>query len=70
MISDYITFGNPRATQATSLQRAVERLTKEIGARQAAGSLDGPGPIFVGIGASLAAVAAPVWSLRSRGIHS
>jgi glucosamine--fructose-6-phosphate aminotransferase (isomerizing) len=70
MISDYITFASARATQADCLGRAVEQLTEEIGGRQAAGSLDGPGPIFVGIGASLAAVAAPVWSLRSRGIHS
>jgi fructoselysine-6-P-deglycase FrlB-like protein len=70
MISDYIPFTAARATQAECLTRAIDRLTAEIGGRKAAGALDGPGPIFVGIGASLAAVAAPVWSLRSRGIHS
>jgi glucosamine--fructose-6-phosphate aminotransferase (isomerizing) len=35
-----------------------------------AGRFAGPGPILVGIGASLAAASAPVWTLRSRGIHS
>jgi glucosamine--fructose-6-phosphate aminotransferase (isomerizing) len=38
--------------------------------RQIANQLEGPGPIFVGIGASLAAACAPVWALRSRGVHS
>jgi fructoselysine-6-P-deglycase FrlB-like protein len=67
---DYITFAAARAGQAENLALAIERVGAEVREWQARGALAGPGPIFVGIGASLAAAAAPVWSLRSRGIHS
>lgn len=66
----YITFAAARATQADELGRAIPRIADRIEERKEAGVLSGPGPIFVGIGASLAAACAPVWSLRSRGIHS
>jgi fructoselysine-6-P-deglycase FrlB-like protein len=69
-MSDYITFATARATQAAELGRAIERLTAQIEARAEAGELEGPGPIFVGIGASYAAAGSAVWALRSRGIHS
>jgi glucosamine--fructose-6-phosphate aminotransferase (isomerizing) len=67
---DYITFAAARDTQADELGRAIHRIREQVEARAAAGELDGDGPIFVGIGASFAAACAPVWALRSRGIHS
>jgi fructoselysine-6-P-deglycase FrlB-like protein len=68
--SDYISFAAARATQAEELKAALGRLSSQVLDRQAAGDFSGEGPIFVGIGASLAAAAAPVWALRTRGIHS
>jgi fructoselysine-6-P-deglycase FrlB-like protein len=67
---DFITFDSARAAQAEELGAAITRIGEQLEARGAAGELAGPGPIFVGIGASLAAACAPVWVLRSRGIHS
>lgn len=69
-MNGYITFGQARATQAEELGRAIPAIAAQLSARQAAGELEGPGPVFVGIGASLAAACAAVWELRSRGIHS
>jgi glucosamine--fructose-6-phosphate aminotransferase (isomerizing) len=66
----YITYASARATQAEELGRAIPLIADQVEARSALGQLAGPGPIFVGIGASLAAACAPVWELRSRGIHS
>lgn len=66
----YITFANARATQAAALENAIGRLADEVRERQADGAFTGPGPIIVGIGASYAAASAPVWTLRSRGIHA
>jgi len=62
------TFAEARATQAENLGAAITHVTGAVSAL--AGRLVMPGPIFVGIGASLAAACTPVWSLRSRGIHS
>ncbi|MDQ1548716.1 MAG: hypothetical protein QOD27_374 [Microbacteriaceae bacterium] len=71
MIPDgYITFAEARGTQGVRLASAVDRLATSVHEHQARGDFAGDGPIFVGIGASLAAAAAPVWSLRSRGIHA
>lgn len=71
MIPDaYIPFAEARADQPAQLAAAIDRLTDDVRERQSTGSFAGEGPIFVGIGASLAAAAAPVWALRSRGIHS
>lgn len=70
MPGDYITFASARATQADALETAISTITTAVREQQAAGRFAGPGPVFVGIGASLAAACAPVWELRSRGIHS
>jgi fructoselysine-6-P-deglycase FrlB-like protein len=70
MIGRDITFVDARVTQADRLGIAIDSVAAQLGALQAAGELTGPGPIFVGIGASLAAACAPVWELRSRGVHS
>ncbi|MCU1556712.1 MAG: hypothetical protein JWN09_707 [Microbacteriaceae bacterium] len=70
MLGEYITFAAARATQARALEEAITRLREQVLEQQAAGGYQGPGPILVGIGASLAAAAAPSWALRSRGIHS
>ncbi|GIT80854.1 hypothetical protein LLS1_25230 [Leifsonia sp. LS1] len=69
-MNGYIAFASARATQAEELGRAIPLIADQVGARAGLGQLTGPGPIFVGIGASLAAACAPVWALRSRGIHS
>jgi len=66
MTDGYVTFTQARATQAADLEAAIARLIPAVTNL----GLSGPGPIFVGIGASLAAACAPVWALRSRGVHS
>ena len=66
----YISYLEARASQAEALASAVDRLGDAVRRQQADGAFRGPGPIFLGIGASLAAACAPVWSLRKRGIHS
>lgn len=68
MVRGYITFAEARATQASALEAAIARIAGDVRGQRTA--FTGPGPIFVGIGASLAAACAPVWTLRSRGIHS
>lgn len=65
---EYISFVDARAEQAERLGVAIGSLVEQVAHWQDAGALRGPGPIFVGIGASLAAACAPVWSLRERGI--
>ncbi|MCU1578036.1 MAG: hypothetical protein JWP19_240 [Rhodoglobus sp.] len=70
MVRGYITFATARATQADALEAAIDRIAEAVRSQQAGGAFAGPGPVIVGIGASLAAASAPVWSLRSRGIHS
>ncbi len=63
-------FAAARADQAQRLGEAIEAVAATVGDRASAGLLSRPGPIFVAIGASLAAACAPVWVLRSRGIHA
>lgn len=70
MTTGYISFATARATQAEELAAVVPRIAARLAELDADGRLVGPGPVFVGIGASHAAAAAPVWSLRSRGVHS
>lgn len=70
MVRGYITFAAARATQAAALDTAIAAIAAEVREQQGAGAFAGPGPIFVGIGASLAAACAPVWTLRGRGIHA
>jgi fructoselysine-6-P-deglycase FrlB-like protein len=65
-----ISFAAARADQASRLGEAIGTVTAVTAELAAAGRLSGPGPIFVGIGASHAAACAPVWTLRARGIHS
>jgi glucosamine--fructose-6-phosphate aminotransferase (isomerizing) len=69
-VSEYITFADARATQAERLGVAIDSVAAQLRERVRLGQLAGSGPIFVGIGASLAAACAPVWALRSRGVHS
>jgi glucosamine--fructose-6-phosphate aminotransferase (isomerizing) len=70
VIDGYLTFAAARATQAEALTAAISGLIGSVGRWAGRGALSGPGPVFVGIGASLAATAAPVWELRSRGVHA
>jgi fructoselysine-6-P-deglycase FrlB-like protein len=63
-------FASARADQAERLAEAIEAVAAAVAERSHAGLLSRPGPIFVAIGASLAAACAPAWVLRSRGIHS
>jgi glucosamine--fructose-6-phosphate aminotransferase (isomerizing) len=69
-VSEYVTFASARAGQAAALQEAISRMEPQVLQHQRAGRLEGPGPILVGIGASLAAACAPTWALRTRGIHA
>lgn len=68
--SSPVPFTVARAAQAEYLDQAIRCVTGAVTALAEAGDLPQPGPIFVGIGASLAAACAPVWVLRGRGIHS
>jgi glucosamine--fructose-6-phosphate aminotransferase (isomerizing) len=70
MRHDHISFAEARAGQTAALRSAIARLGEEVTSQRAAGWYEGPGPVFVGIGASLAAAAAASWVLRSRGIHA
>jgi fructoselysine-6-P-deglycase FrlB-like protein len=70
MTTDSIPFADARAGQARRLGEAVSTVAALAADLAVAGDLAGPGPIFVGIGASHAAACAPVWTLRARGIHS
>lgn len=70
MVKGYISLAEARASQPALLESALPAIAEHVRAAQAAGRLAGPGPIFLGIGASYAASAAAVWVLRSRGIHA
>ena len=63
-------FAAARANQSQRLAEAIETVAAQVTERAGAGALTRPGPVFVAIGASLAAACAPVWVLRSRGIHA
>lgn len=64
----YVPFDVARLSQADQLRTVVPRLSGQVRAWQEQGLLSGPGPIMVGIGASLAAACAPIWVLRQRGV--
>ena len=68
--TEYIDFDQARAHQAHQLGVAIERIGRQLEEWHEAGSLDGAGPVFLGIGASYAAACAPVWALRKRGIDA
>ncbi|TXI01093.1 MAG: hypothetical protein E6Q76_17550 [Rhizobium sp.] len=70
MPKGYIPLADARHTQADALAHAISALAQDVRSLQGSNLLQGPGPIFLGIGASFAASAAAVWALRSRGIHS
>lgn len=70
MVDGYITLAEARATQASLLERAVPVIASEVMSAARRGAFSGHGPIFLGIGASYAASAAAVWTLRSRGIDA
>lgn len=65
-----ITFCEGRRDQARVLGAAVGAIREQVLILQRDGRLDGPGPLFVAVGASHAASAAPVWAMRSRGIDA
>jgi fructoselysine-6-P-deglycase FrlB-like protein len=66
----YIDFTTARTSQAERLGVAIERLRDQVGALADAGALAGAGPVFLGVGASLAAAAGPVWHLRENGVDA
>ena len=70
MVEGYISLAEARSSQADLLEQAIPRIADQVRRAQTAGALAGPGPIFLGIGASFAAAAGAVWALRSRGIDS
>ena len=65
-----ITFRQAREHQTAELDRLLPGLVDQLTATADRGGLRGPGPLFVGIGASLAAANAAVWHLRARGIEA
>jgi glucosamine--fructose-6-phosphate aminotransferase (isomerizing) len=70
MTAGNIPFADARSGQARRLGEAIGTVATAAADLAMAGDLAGPGPVFVGIGASHAAACAPVWMLRARGIHS
>jgi len=69
-VNGYISFATARRSQADRLATAIPYLRDQIAALRAEHGLRGRGPVFTGIGASLAAAAGGVWHLRDRGIDS
>jgi fructoselysine-6-P-deglycase FrlB-like protein len=69
-VDGYISYVEARAAQPDSLAQAITRLSKGVTEARDSGKLHGPGPVFLGIGASLAAASAAVWVLRERGIDA
>jgi fructoselysine-6-P-deglycase FrlB-like protein len=70
VVQGYILVAEARAAQAARLEQAIAHLGGQLREAQGRGAFTGPGPIFLGIGASHAASAAAVWTLRSRGIDA
>jgi glucosamine--fructose-6-phosphate aminotransferase (isomerizing) len=70
VVKGYISLAEARAAQADRLAAAADAIGGEVVRAREAGALAGPGPIFLGIGASFAASGAAVWTLRARGIHA
>ena len=70
MVEGYISLADARSGQADLLEQAIPQIADQVRRAQKAGALAGPGPVFLGIGASFAAAAGAVWALRSRGIDS
>ena len=70
MIKGYIPLAEARAAQCEALAAAIGRVGTQVRSAGGDGLLAGPGPVFLGMGASLAASAAAVWSLRGRGVDA
>ena len=68
MVKGYITLAEARAAQAANLTAVATGIADEVMAADHAGALQEASPIFVGMGASFAACASAVWTLRERGI--
>jgi glucosamine--fructose-6-phosphate aminotransferase (isomerizing) len=64
----YISYAEATAGQADALAAAIPRIEKQVTDLADRGALGEVGPLFLGIGASLAAAAPAVWHLRERGI--
>lgn len=64
----YISYAEATAGQADALAAAIPHIERQVRGLAADGALGDVGPLFLGIGASLAATAPAVWHLRERGI--
>ena len=64
----YISYTAATAAQADALATAIPHIERQVNELAAQGALGDVGPLFLGIGASLAATAPAVWHLRKRGI--
>ncbi|WP_407359637.1 SIS domain-containing protein [Microbacterium sp. LBN7] len=67
-MNGYISYAEATAGQADALAAAIPHIESQVEALAAEGALGEVGPLFLGIGASLAAAAPAVWHLRERGI--
>jgi glucosamine--fructose-6-phosphate aminotransferase (isomerizing) len=67
-MNGYISYAEATAGQADALTAAIPHIEGQVEALAAQGALGDAGPLFLGIGASLAAAAPAVWHLRERGI--
>ena len=66
----YISYTEATAAQAEGLASAIPHIEHQVLSLGDQGALSGTGPLFLGIGASLAATAPAVWHLRERGISA
>lgn len=64
----YISYAEATAGQADALAAAIPRIEAQVRELAEAGALADSGPLFLGIGASLAATSPATWHLRQRGI--
>ncbi len=64
----YISYAEATAAQADALATAIPHIERQVDELATRGALGEVGPLFLGIGASLAAAAPAVWHLRKRGI--
>jgi glucosamine--fructose-6-phosphate aminotransferase (isomerizing) len=68
LVKGHISLAEARAAQAANLTAAAAPIAEEVMAADRAGALQEAAPIFVGMGASFAACASAVWTLRERGV--
>lgn len=70
MVDGYIPFAAARSAQIDVLEGAMPAITEQVRSAANDGELSGPGPMLLGMGASLAAAGAAAWAMRSRGIDA